>query len=152
MFFAPEMFQVDGEQESQTNDELTDIWALGTTLFYMLTGQYPFEKASSLLEMVQLVVKCDINFDLIKHEEARALVKGMLNPNREDRFTLERIIESPWVSNNGAMPLDLSRTESFRYGKEGFGNISRHIKTRFERSKSSPVTSRSSVLVDSLYK
>ena len=39
-FFAPEMFQ---KRELREHGEHTDIWALGVTIFYMLTGIYPHE-------------------------------------------------------------------------------------------------------------
>jgi serine/threonine protein kinase len=35
IFFAPEMFL---GKKSKVRGEKTDIWALGITLFYMLTG------------------------------------------------------------------------------------------------------------------
>ena len=38
-FFAPEMFE--RLEKKNILGESTDIWALGVTLFFMLTGRYP---------------------------------------------------------------------------------------------------------------
>ena len=37
-FFAPEMFK---KKEDKNVGTSVDIWALGVTMFYMLTGKYP---------------------------------------------------------------------------------------------------------------
>ena len=39
VFFAPEMFK--NKENVQVRGEKTDIWALGVTLYYMLSGVYP---------------------------------------------------------------------------------------------------------------
>ena len=38
LFFAPEMFQDKNAENVKIRGEKTDIWALGVTLFYMITG------------------------------------------------------------------------------------------------------------------
>ena len=42
MFYSPEMFKNAGVK-NQVRGEKTDIWALGITFYYMLTGTYPHE-------------------------------------------------------------------------------------------------------------
>jgi len=39
IFFAPEMFN--RRQGAIVKGEMTDIWALGVTFYYLLTGKYP---------------------------------------------------------------------------------------------------------------
>ena len=58
--------------------EATDIWALGMTVYYLLAGQYPYEDAQNPLHLREMVINRDINFDLIKHEDARKLLKTIL--------------------------------------------------------------------------
>jgi serine/threonine protein kinase len=47
MFYSPEMFENTGVK-GQVRGEKTDIWALGITLYYMLTGTYPQGKPEDL--------------------------------------------------------------------------------------------------------
>lgn len=87
MFFAPEMFAtnspkddkdkpkpINKAQDSMKRGEKTDIWALGITLYYMLAGQYPCQDATSPLQLRDYIINRPINFDMIKHDEARNLI------------------------------------------------------------------------------
>lgn len=48
MFYAPEMFDRKNSG-SPIRGERTDIWALGVTMFFILTGRYPFDLKVSVL-------------------------------------------------------------------------------------------------------
>lgn len=74
MFFAPEMFNATAEetqtcsrQETMTRGEKTDIWALGISFYYLLTGQYPYVDAVNPIHIKELILNREINFKLIKH-------------------------------------------------------------------------------------
>ena len=73
MFFAPEMF-LRSEQSIKVRGEKTDIWALGVTFYYLLTGKYPCEDAMNPLHLKTLIVEREINFSLIKNDEAREVI------------------------------------------------------------------------------
>ena len=47
------------------------------------------------------ICQVEINFDLIKHESAREIIKKMLKINESERASLQDIIDSNWVTNNG---------------------------------------------------
>jgi len=72
MFFAPEMFQM--KKRGEILGKSTDIWALGITLFYILCGKYPFEEATNPCYLKELVLEKEINFEWIKHIDARELL------------------------------------------------------------------------------
>jgi serine/threonine protein kinase len=44
-----------------------DIWALGVTLFFILTGQHPHQNAVDLEDLQHKITSVDINFSLIKN-------------------------------------------------------------------------------------
>ena len=52
----------------------------------MLTGRYPFEGAKNPHELRNLVFKKNINFERIKVESARELVRGILEYDPEKRL------------------------------------------------------------------
>ena len=81
--------------------EKTDIWALGITFYYLLTGQYPYEDASNPLQLKDFILNRPINFELVKDDNSRKLLQMILEKNAEKRITLQEIADNLWVSNNG---------------------------------------------------
>ena len=70
MFYAPEMFADSTDGNLNIRGERTDIWALGVTLFFMLTGSYPFESAKSVIELRDLILSQAIDFERVKSPQA----------------------------------------------------------------------------------
>lgn len=66
MFFAPEMFNL--ANGAEVHGEKTDIWALGITFFYLLTGEYPWKKAANPLHLKEMVCNQSIDFTSIKND------------------------------------------------------------------------------------
>lgn len=88
--------------------EKTDIWALGVTFFYILTGQTPFDDAKSIFELQDYVMNRPINFDLIRNDEPRHLISAMLEKDPERRASLDFIIASDWLTRKGQEVLDFT--------------------------------------------
>jgi serine/threonine protein kinase len=45
IFYAPEMFNMG--KGIKVHGEKTDLWALGITFYYLLTGDYPWKNATN---------------------------------------------------------------------------------------------------------
>ena len=67
----------------------------------MLAGFFPWQDATNPLYLKDLILNREINFDSIKNPEAQELLKRILNKNPDNRATLEEILESPWLTQNG---------------------------------------------------
>lgn len=108
MFFAPEMLMRNREGARDVHGEMTDIWALGVTFFYLLTGRYPWQtkNADSLLQLKEIILLKEIDFTLIKNAQVRNLMRQILCKDPANRITMDEILEDPWVTNNGIDKLD----------------------------------------------
>ena len=91
LFFAPEMFQ-DKKTKVKIRGEKTDIWALGVTLFYMLTGSYPSGDITDLQDLGKHILYGEIDFSIIKNLKARKVVESMLVKNAEKRASLTELL------------------------------------------------------------
>jgi serine/threonine protein kinase len=76
IFYAPEMFLK--TKDSKVRGEMTDLWALGVTLYYLLCGRYPAHEAKNLMDLKECITNQEVNFDFIKDNGALAVLKTML--------------------------------------------------------------------------
>lgn len=129
MFFAPEMFMRQ-DKSIKVRGEQTDIWALGITFYYLLTGVYPCEDAQSPLHLKELILNREINFDLIKNSGARCLIKKILQKDPQKRASLEDIQQDDWLSQKGGSKVQINEVEFYRDEDQGFGNIERLMKLK----------------------
>lgn len=127
LFYAPEMFMRD-QDGVEIHGELTDIWALGVSFYYLLCGRYPWEEAKNPMHLKELILLTDIDFDLIKNESARYLIKQLLTKNPAKRISLEDILNSPWVTKNGKDSVKLN--EVTNWGNGDLGNINRALQIK----------------------
>jgi serine/threonine protein kinase len=61
MFFSPEMFT----KAKGIQGDRNDLWALGVTFFYLITGEYPWKNPKNQLELREMVCKSSIDFSAI---------------------------------------------------------------------------------------
>ena len=77
MFYSPEMFQ-NKTSDYKVKGTKTDIWALGVTLYYLVTSTYPFEGAKNPFQLREIALTKPINFDVIKNDKLRDLLTKIL--------------------------------------------------------------------------
>jgi [calcium/calmodulin-dependent protein kinase] kinase len=133
MFFAPEMFK-SGDERKEVRGETTDLWALGVTFYYLTTGRFPCQDAKNPLHLKELVTGREINFEIIKNEPLRSLLRQMLQKDPSRRADLNGILKDPWVTDNGKKMIQIDKVDQYKDGENGFGNLQRLMKQR-QRSK-----------------
>uniref|UniRef100_A0A5B6ZB72 non-specific serine/threonine protein kinase n=1 Tax=Davidia involucrata TaxID=16924 RepID=A0A5B6ZB72_DAVIN len=84
-----------------------DIWSAGVILYILLCGVPPFW-AETEEGIAHAIVRCEINFDKDPwpkvSEDAKELVRGMLEPNPYSRMTVEEVLENRWIQNADNAP------------------------------------------------
>lgn len=122
MYSAPEIFK------SQSVDPfLTDIWSLGTTFFYMATGQFPFTNRS-LDELKNAVMKGQIDYNQIDVDQRiRALIMKMTSIIPQNRPTIENILRLPLYT--PLSPRIVKQSVSFHPLRKGFNNSPIKVKS-----------------------
>ena len=75
--------------------DLSDIWSTGILLFYLVTGEYPFE-ADEFQSLLRTIIKMKPIFPKYLTNEIIDLIRKMLTKNRKSRITLEEIKNHHW--------------------------------------------------------
>lgn len=94
-YVAPEILK------NQPYDQTCDMWSVGVVLYVTLCGYTPFmeENQEKMFERIQLG---DWKFDKKDwahvSEEAKDLIKHLMNTNVDKRMTAARALKSKWIS------------------------------------------------------
>ena len=106
-YMAPEIFTGSSAafpDMEYVNPMLCDIWALGITLFYVLTGAcYPMEAATVAYPNYNAIA-CNRFQDLVNHfritlnSDAVDLLQKILQVDPTKRLTIRQIREHPWMN------------------------------------------------------
>lgn len=80
---------------------MVDIWSIGITLFYCLSGSFPFDDISNNDEIIAkkiVINNVEYNQNIWKSRsnEARDLISKMLIKNYESRYDCKRILSHEW--------------------------------------------------------
>jgi serine/threonine protein kinase len=121
-FLAPEIIRVARPELGYNIKSFgleVDMWALGISLYVMLTGYFPFEASSSSRDKLQKYIAkghIELNYEqfLELSDHAKALIKRLLVCNPSDRLTASNALSDPWFAARveAERPLKRARIDS----------------------------------------
>ena len=119
-YAAPEMIQ------GHPYTKAADMWSAGVVLYAMVCGSLPFED-DSVQTLLQKVVYTEARFPETLSRSVVDLLKRLLAKSPEERITLSRVKEHPWLANSRfAGMMDVS------WGDEK-GDVDREIVDRMQK-------------------
>eukprot|EP00767_Chilomastix_cuspidata_P008559 gnl/Chilomastix_cuspidata/992.p1 GENE.gnl/Chilomastix_cuspidata/992~~gnl/Chilomastix_cuspidata/992.p1 ORF type:complete len:1058 (-),score=251.09 gnl/Chilomastix_cuspidata/992:3344-6517(-) len=100
-YLPPESFA----ENQQVSPFASDVWALGVTLFQLLTGQLPFQGAfvSDIAKSVSQGLSQDMLARVHGDTLALDILNGILTPFQEARYAIEDVVQHPFVLRNEAV-------------------------------------------------
>ena len=91
-YIPPEMIK-----EMGYNGEETDIWSAGIILYLMLCGTLPFYEEDNQL-LYQKIIKGEYTIPKYLSEEAKDIIKQILEVDPKKRINFEKIKKHPWFN------------------------------------------------------
>ena len=109
MYMAPEILLSSKNQGYEGFP--VDIWSSGISLYIMLSGTLPFnlknnesssieEESGNNIELQNSIINKEPKHIEKISDEARDLLKGLLNKNPNKRLTIDKILNHPWLKND----------------------------------------------------
>ena len=106
-YASPEAIAHHGRSVPSDLHLASDVWALGVTLYAMLTASAPWEQASPDDEdFYEYTMSGELPVPEGVHlsDDVAHLLKQMLDPNADTRIHLASLVHHPWVVSSGAAP------------------------------------------------
>jgi len=94
-YLPPEMI------EGNTHDDKVDLWSLGVLTYEFLVGKPPFE-AENNNETYRRITKVDLKFPAHVSEGARDIITQLLRKDPNQRISLDKCLEHPWILEHNA--------------------------------------------------
>eukprot|EP01032_Pedospumella_encystans_P009513 gene9513-11190_t len=103
-FMAPELFLTNSAIDFTKNEGI-DVFALGATLYFMLTGKPPW-MAKNQLDLATKIKNFELTFPpKMIDPHVKHLLRQMLAKDYRTRCTLDSIVIDDWVTFEGSEPL-----------------------------------------------
>lgn len=102
-YSAPEI------HNNQKYDKSVDIWALGVSLFVMITGRFPFPDRKAFKDEFKMRVRngrLNSRPLMYKSADVQDLIKKMCQLNPEKRITAKDALNHPWILSRKKTPIE----------------------------------------------
>eukprot|EP00158_Paraphelidium_tribonemae_P007216 Partr_v1_DN28156_c0_g1_i7_m55487 putative serine threonine kinase 11 len=73
-----------------------DIWAIGVTLFHMISGKYPFD-GDSIYALFENIAKCEYQIPEEADDILSSLIRDIMTKDPKERLTLVQISDHNWM-------------------------------------------------------
>jgi len=78
-----------------------DIWSLGIILFYLSSGEFPFDSTVSNKEIAKKICYTPLKFNtkiwLKRSSELKDIIKGCLEKDMKKRFTIDQVFSHDFI-------------------------------------------------------
>ncbi|KAL3263917.1 hypothetical protein ABHI18_001319 [Aspergillus niger] len=92
-YLPPEM--VDPKKCDKPYNQKVDLWSLGVLLYEFLVGSAPFEDTPVMTQ--RRIMKADMVIPSFVSLEAKDLIRKLLILDADQRITLEKVRQHPWI-------------------------------------------------------
>ncbi|CAK9044583.1 Calcium-dependent protein kinase 2 (PfCDPK2) [Durusdinium trenchii] len=104
-------------------DHMADMWSLGVIMYVMLCGYPPFYGESDQ-EVLDEVRQGKVKFQAADwknvSEDAKALIKNLLQMNPKDRYSAEQALNDVWIKEKAPKAKDVNLQDGFVDKLRGF--------------------------------
>lgn len=104
-------------------DHMADMWSLGVIMYVMLCGYPPFYGESDQ-EVLDEVRQGKVKFQAADwknvSEDAKALIKNLLQMNPKERYTAEQALNDVWIKEKAPKAKDVNLQDGFVDKLRGF--------------------------------
>ena len=96
-YTPPEMLFREMTGKQNQYDAGVDVWSVGVLAYELSCGQAPFQN-SDIQRTQQKIYTLHFDFPKYFSDDLKDFVKSILKKNTNDRMSLERMLEHPWIT------------------------------------------------------